>query len=144
MTTPRLVSDDRFTASIAAVTYLAALGLGAFALRTPPTSIEGAVGPSLSAAWASCVLVCGVLGFWGLAAGLWWAERVALRAGLTGVLMYTAIVYYLNLIEDGNRMPQVFALLIAATAFAYRYRDVRGLNYAPHCNRRRNRRRNRT
>lgn len=145
MTTPRIITDDRFTATIAAVTYIASIGLGAFALRTPPYSILGAVGPSLTTFWASCALMCGVVGAWGLLVGSWWAERVALRAGLTGVLMYAAIAYYLHHVGPGNRMPQVFALVIASAAFAFRYRDVRGLNYAPgtRCQGRRRRRRRR-
>lgn len=111
--------------------YLNALVMGAAALAWPPTSIAGALGESLTYVWAVLLVVCGAFGAYGVLPGFWWAERVAVRAGVTGAAIYAVVVAYLHATETGNRIPQACAVVIVALVFVGRAYDIRGINYEP-------------
>ncbi|GAA4680579.1 hypothetical protein [Nocardioides nanhaiensis] len=127
----RRVREPRVERFIMLATYLLALMMGVSAWFNPPSSIEGTIGVALTSAWAILLMVCGGFGAAGVLPGLWWAERVATKAGMTGAAIYAAVVAYLHFDGPGNRLPQFGAIAIVVLVFIGRAYKVRGINYEP-------------
>lgn len=111
--------------------YLTTFVMGAAACVVPPTSMEGTIGSTLTYVWGGLLMVCGAFGAYGVLPGLWWAERIAVRAGVTGAAIYAAVVASLHVTQPGNRIPQACAVLIVVLVFIGRAYTIRGINYEP-------------
>ena len=111
--------------------YLNAFVMGAAACIHPPSSMEGAIGTTLTYVWGGLLMACGAFGAYGVLPGLWWAERIAVRAGITGAAIYAAVVASLHATQPGNRIPQACAVLIVVLVFVGRAHKIRGINYEP-------------
>lgn len=115
--------------------YSLTLIMGLSAIVSPPQSVEGAIGHTLTYVWGGLLVVSGTFGASGVVPGLWWAERVAVRAGITGASIYAAVLIYLQSHSDGlpgtNRIPAACAVLIVVVLFLGRSYKIRGINYEP-------------
>lgn len=111
--------------------YLLTLVMGVSACVMPPQSIAGTIGTALTYTWGGLLIVCGGFGAYGVLPGLWWSERIAVRAGFTGAAIYAAVLIYLQAHEPGNRVPQACAVLIVVLVFIGRAHKIRGINYEP-------------
>ncbi|MCY4726690.1 hypothetical protein NYO98_10410 [Nocardioides sp. STR2] len=125
------VREPRFERLLMFLVYLLTLVMGASAIHMPPNSIEGSVGTTLAYTWASLLVVCGGFGAYGVLPGLWWAERVAVKAGGTGAAIYAAVLVHLHGDVSNNLIPTFCAVSIAALVFVGRAYKIRGVNYEP-------------
>lgn len=125
------IQEPRVASIMQWVIYLASLSVGVSAFQRPPSSIEGALGVTLTTAWAVFLIVGGVLGATAALPGIWWLERVAVLACVTGALMYGSVVLNLHYSETGNRLPQLGFVAIALLAFAKRWFEIRRYAYDP-------------
>lgn len=125
------IQEPRVVSIIQWLIYLVTLGIGVTAFQRPPSSIEGALGVTLTTIWAVFLIVGGVLGAIAALPGIWWLERVAVLACGTGALMYGSVVLSLHYSETGNRLPQLGFVAIAVCAFAKRWFEIRRYAYDP-------------
>lgn len=114
------------------IAYLVALAVGISALVDPPSSVAGELGPLLTAIWAWFFILGGVLGAFATLPGIWWLERGAVIACLTGLAVWVMVTVVLEFtIPDGNRWPQAGALTMLALALAVRWFRIRRYAYDP-------------
>ncbi|MFF2621253.1 hypothetical protein [Oerskovia jenensis] len=125
------IQEPRVVSIIQWLIYLVTLGIGVTAFQRPPSSIEGALGVTLTTIWAVFLIVGGVLGAIAALPGIWWLERVAVLACVTGALMYGSVVLNLHYSETGNRLPQLGFVAIAILAFTQRWFRIRRYAYDP-------------
>lgn len=127
------VREPRVERFIMLGTYLLALVMGASALVAPPDSVQTELGQALAYTWAGLLCVCGVFGAYGVVPGLWWAERVAVNAGVTGAAIYAAVLMSLDFgsPSSNNRLPVIAAVWIVVLVFVGRGYKIRGVNYEP-------------
>ena len=113
-----------------AYTLLACAGLSAIA--SPPSSIEGAIGPILTYIWGGFLAAGGVCGAVSLWPGTWWLEKVGLALGAGGAAVYAVVVLNLHLTaSSGNRLPQFFIVAGLSLFFGLRAWEIRGLDSEP-------------
>ncbi|WP_156532908.1 hypothetical protein [Cellulosimicrobium sp. I38E] len=114
------------------IAYMVALGVGLSALVDPPSSVAGELGPVLTTIWAGFIILGGVLGVFATLPGVWWLERAAVIACITGLAVWVMVVVTLELtIPDGNRWPQAGALTMLALLLAVRWFRIRRYAYDP-------------
>jgi hypothetical protein len=122
---PRIVSVIQF------FVYLAAAASGLAAVLSPPRSIEATAGAGLTLYWAWLLLLGGSLGAIAVLPGIWWLERSAVLACAGAALIYGVNIFALHLTESGNRLVQLFMILIVALHFATRWFRIRRYAYDP-------------
>lgn len=105
--------------------YLCALAAGYFALQSPPRSIEVTAGQGLTFYWSILLLGGGLLGAFTVLPGWWLFERAAAIACFGAAAIYGVNIYSLHSTESGNRLPQLFMVLIAVLHFAARWFRIR-------------------
>ena len=125
------VQEPRVLTVLQCLIYLATLGIGISAFGSPPSSIQGALGVTLTMMWAVSLILGGALGAVAVLPGIWWLERVAVLACVTGALMYASVVLHLHLSETGNRLPQLGFVVVTLIAFAQRWSQIRRYAYDP-------------
>lgn len=132
------VQEPRVATVLQWVIYLATLAAGVSALLAPPASIEGTLGATLTTLWAAFLIGGGALGAVATLPGIWWLERAAVLAAVTGLGIYGVVVVTLHVQSPaGNRGPQAAVILIAALFFATRWSRIRRYAYDPEARTRR-------
>ena len=124
------VHEPRVIAVTQAVVYLLLGGVGIYALASPPSTIEGAIGE------ASMALLAGLLVFGGLAIGWWtalfgihWLERYAVVSVGSAAGIYGAIILALHVTETGNRLLQFGFVATVALTQLMRWQRLRESPY---------------
>lgn len=126
------VQEPKVVTCLHWIAYLVILGVGASALVDPPSSVAGELGPALTTVWAAFLILGGVLGVFATLPGIWWLERAAVIASITGLAVWVMVTVVLELtIPDGNRWPQAGALLMLALLLAVRWFRIRRYAYDP-------------
>lgn len=108
---------------------IALTGLAAW--FTPPTSLEGELGPMLTRMVALFLLAGGVLGASVVLPGVWWIERAAVVSCFTGAAIYCGVSLRLQLTEPAPRLIIVGVTLWAMLAIAQRWHRIRRYPYDP-------------
>lgn len=115
----RLLREPRRVTAIFGLMWLIVIALGLSALLSPPVSITAQIGPHLTMAWASFMLLGGPIGFFAcviLRTPPWWRwlERIGIIAAGTGVAIYLGLVIYLGLsAATGSRLVQALFVTLA-------------------------------
>ena len=125
------IQEPRVVHVIQCAIYLVTLAVGIIALAAPPTSIEGAIGATLTTIWAGFFIFGGTLGAITVLPGAWLWERAAVIACGTGVLMYASIILTLHATEGGNRLPQAGMVIVVLLSFVKRGASIRRYSYDP-------------
>nr|WP_146177666.1 hypothetical protein [Sphaerisporangium cinnabarinum] len=114
------------------IAYVVGLGVGLSALADPPSSVAGELGPLLTTIWAASFILGGALGVFATLPGIWWLERAAVIACITGLAVWVMVTVVLELtIPEGNRWPQAGAMTILALLLAVRWFRIRRYAYDP-------------
>lgn len=122
---PRIVSVIQF------FVYLAAMAGGLAAVLSPPRSIEATAGAGITFYWAWLLLVGGTVGAVAVLPGVWWLERSAVLACTGAALIYAVNILALHVAENGNRLVQLFMIIIVALHFTKRWFSIRRYAYDP-------------
>lgn len=125
------IQEPRIVTILQFFIYLCAMASGYFALMNPPRSIEATAGPGLTFYWSILLLGGGVLGAITVLPGWWLFERAATIACFGAATIYGFNIFTLNSIESGNRLPQLFMILIAVLHFAARWFRIRRYSFDP-------------
>lgn len=124
---PRLwtmLQEPRAITALMVLAYGLVLVIGVAALAQPPSSITHALG-WVTRVWAGCLLAGGLLGVAAAPKGLWWIERLAIIAALTGTAIYLSTVLQLHFAQAGNRIPQAGFISITLVTFIVRWTRIR-------------------
>lgn len=108
---------------------IALTGLAAW--FTPPTSLEGAIGPILTKMVAVFLIAGGTLGASVVLPGVWWIERAAVLASFTGAAIYCGVSLRLQFTEPVPRLIIVGVTLWAMLSIAQRWHRIRRYPYDP-------------
>jgi hypothetical protein len=112
--------------------FLALIG-GVSALDTPPQSVEGELGITLSYIWAGFITLGGFAGIASVNGGRWWLERIACMCAAVGTALYTVVLVALEIGGDRgtNGIPAACLIGITILVFGYRAWRIRGFDYEP-------------
>lgn len=130
----RFVSDPPHMRPIVTAIYACTVGTGLATLLSPPSTVEGEIGPVLAAVWAWCLIGGGLVGLATVWSSWWWLERIGLSVILIGgVGVYAAVIVHLHAVapHGSSRLTQLGFLAIAALAFVARLVAIWGFSYAP-------------
>ncbi|MHA7270391.1 hypothetical protein [Arthrobacter sp. HLT1-20] len=125
------IQEPRIITVIQFGVYLAAAAGGLSAVVSPPHSIEATAGTGLTIYWAWLLLLGGVLGAVAVLPGIWWLERSAVLACLGASLIYGVNTLALHLSDPGNRLVQLFMIVIVSLHFITRWLRIRRYAYDP-------------
>lgn len=108
----RRLRQPRTETAIFGGMWIIATAVGTAALTAPPTSITSQIGPILTAAWGTLLLIGGVMGIIGciiLRAEPWWrwTERVAITSAGLGLVIYLYLTAFLQATASGSRLVQI-------------------------------------
>lgn len=130
----RRVHEPRFVSFAYFVQYLILAAVGAYAVKSPPTSISGEIGERAMVALAMLLTAGGVIGAVAVLPGKYWLERFAVAATAAAGVIYVVIVLALHQMSEGNRLLQagiIACFLIHQGVRWYRIKD-RPFRPAPH------------
>lgn len=114
------------------VGYVVTLCTGIVTLTNPPATIEGQLGPILSASWSLFWIVGGAAGALTILPGWWEVERHAVSSSLIGIGIYGVVLLLLHLNSTtGSRLTQLGILAIAVLFFLLRLALIRGHDFEP-------------
>lgn len=125
------VQEPRLITVLQTLIYLLCAGAGWSTITNPPSSVEGQLGASLTMLWGLFALIGGVSGALSCPPGKWLIEKPAILLCGTAILMYAGIIITLHLSSPGNRLPQLFFVLISLVSFAIRYARIKPYSYQP-------------
>lgn len=125
------VKVPRLVRVIFALGYLVTLATGVVTLTNPPTTVEGQLGPILSASWSLFWIVGGLAGSATILQGWWEIERYAVASAMFGILIYAAVLVLLHFTSPGTRLTQLGVLTIACLFFLLRLALIRGHDFEP-------------
>ena len=113
------------------VAYLLWAVAGVSVLISPPTSLEGTVGPVLTYTWGSFLALGSIIGASTVLTIYWWAERLAIWLTGTGVAVYAILIVSMHLTSAGNRIPQLCFVLAGLAFLIVRYFRIKGARVQP-------------
>lgn len=125
------IQEPRIVTILQFFIYLCAMAAGYFALQSPPRSIEATAGSGLTFYWSILLLGGGILGAVTVLPGWWLFERAATIACFGAASIYGINIYSLHATESGNRLPQLFMIMIVALHFTTRWFRIRRYSYDP-------------
>lgn len=99
-------------------------GLSSF--LSPPSSLAHQMGPYVTMAWGGLILGGGTLAIAGCLPGWWWLERTGITCLMSGLGIYASVVLLMHSTSDGNRLPQLGAILACVVFLSIRWLRVRG------------------
>lgn len=100
--------------------------MGMNALIFPPSSIDGAAGPTVTAAWGVASLACALVGIYGALRPNFRAEVVACWAGIMAVFAYASTVQLIIIIQgQPTRAAQFWVISSHVWMFALRLVFIR-------------------
>ena len=111
--------------------YLVTFGMGVVTLASPPSTIEGLLGPILSVSWSLFWIIGGAAGAATILPGWWEVERYAVASSMFGIGIYGAVILLLHFTEPGSRLTQLGALLLGVLFFLLRLALIRGHDFEP-------------
>lgn len=115
--------------------YLLTVGVGVVTATNPPQSIEGPLGPILTAIWSGLFTVGGAVGAITVLPGWWWVERLLglapILMGLAIYLSVAATLHWHNIDTGSSRLTQIGIILLASAPFTLRGLLIRDYSYEP-------------
>lgn len=111
--------------------YLLWAVAGVSVLISPPTSLEGTLGPVLTYVWGAFLALGSVLGASTVLTIYWWVERLAIWLTGTGVAVYAILILSMHLTSSGNRIPQLCFVLAGLVFLIVRYLRIKGARVQP-------------
>lgn len=125
------IREPRHAKAVYTLAFLAAVGMGASAIASPPLSIEGVLGLTLTYTWGAFLLVGGIMGALATIPGWWAIERLGIFSLGLGVAIYSLVVIYLQFTSGGNRLPQWFALIAVILLWIPEVQRIKGYSFEP-------------
>lgn len=120
--------------------YLVTLATGIATMLAPPRTIEGELGPVLTAIWASAFITGGLIGICTVLTPWWWLERLGIAIALLGgigVFAYVTTALHLAAPPGDGRTTTIGVSLLAGGVFVVRWVSIRAYSYDPRAPRRR-------
>ena len=125
------IAEPRITRLMHFVIYVVSLLGGISAWTTPPISIEGVLGSTLTTLWGAFLIVGGICGAASVLQGVWWVERIAVLALATGLSIYCVVVLGLEFTHPGTRQMQLTVIAVALISLLIRWVGIRRYAYDP-------------
>lgn len=126
------IAEPRHLTVIFALAYALLTYAGFSALRMPPSSIEGELGPLMVTVWSWLWVIGGLLAVAGALPGWWYVERSGLIVLVTGALIYDATIWTLHVTSTvGNREPNALAVAVLVLMLLARLVQIWGAALDP-------------
>lgn len=106
--------------------YICMMAAGLGVIHHPPSSFEGVLGTTLVIVFGGFIFFGAFLGAIAVLPGIWWLERTGLLALMTGMAMYTVIIFSLGTSTLGVAVSVAFVL-----SFIQRWSEIRRYQLAP-------------
>lgn len=121
-----LIAEPRVVRVVQFGVYVCMTMAGHFVLVSTPHSFEGVLGQMLVVVFGTFVMVGGILGAIAVLPGIWWLERVGILSLMTGMAMYSVVVFTLGISPTGFLIGVAFIL-----TFVQRWMEIRRFQLAP-------------
>lgn len=105
--------------------------IGLTALIIPPPGIQHVIGPWLTLAWASFLLLGGALGLGGCPKGIWWLERIGITSTILGIVICIIVIASLPNFSTGYRAIFIGFLILAILFMLTRWERISGAMLDP-------------
>ncbi|MCQ9367942.1 hypothetical protein NQ036_06750 [Brevibacterium sp. 91QC2O2] len=125
------ITEPKWVSILQAVVYVVlAAGATAQLIEPSPTIME-AWERWFTTVWAVMLITGGAIGACAAPTGVWWLERIAITACVTGICMYIIVlITHMSRLTGGRGMVIALALF-ALLSLGIRYLCIRGLQYEP-------------
>lgn len=125
------IKEPRVLRLVFLVGYVVTLATGVAALLDPPRTVEGVLGPILSASWALFFVLGGAVGAATVLPGWWQVERYAVAAAMFGIGIFALVILLRPVVPGGGRGAQFWMLAVALLFYVLRLLLIRGHDFEP-------------
>lgn len=120
------IAEPRVVRIIQFWIYVGMLSAGALILISVPRSLENVVGHGFVVMFACFLILGSAFAAFAVLPGIWWLERTGLALLGTGLMMYLAIIIYLNSSPVGIAVSSIIILTLVQ-----RWLEIKGSQLAP-------------